>query len=165
MFFKLFELWQATIFEPFDLGNVTYLKRKLSNIIFEICKEIGISIICEPSVNRGLVRVHAGRVRDEGNRHTKRVFIQLLLLNNAILRAWHHYSLNFHILKLSLFTIHYLFKKIIVFNLSALSSGRVRRTRCKISEGADAPILTRPLINVINEQDVINKQARKLPKN
>ena len=40
------------------------------------------------------------------------------------------------------------FKKITVFNTSNLSSGRVRRTRCQISEGALAPvasILTRPL--------------------
>ena len=101
--------------------------------------------------DRGLAMVHAGRVRDEGNRHTKRVFIQILLLNNAILGAWHHYSLNFHILKLSLFTIHYLFKKIIVLNLSALSSGRLQRTRLQISTVAGvpvAPILTAALPSV-----------------
>ena len=36
---------------------------------------------------RGLVSVHTGRVQDEGNRHSKRVFIQFLQSNNAILGA------------------------------------------------------------------------------
>ena len=53
--------------------------------------------------NRGLVRVHTGWVRDEGNRHPKRVFIHFLLSisNDVILRAWHRYK-DFHIPKLSL---------------------------------------------------------------
>ena len=41
-------------------------------------------------------------------------------------------------------------KKSTAINTSTLSSGRVRRTRCQVSEDADAPvapILTRPLIH------------------
>ena len=55
--------------------------------------------------DRGLVRVHTGRVQDQGYRHPKWAFIPFLLSNNAILRAWHHYNWDFHILKLSLYNI------------------------------------------------------------
>ena len=58
-----------------------------------------------------------------------------VLLFIAILRAWQFLALK------------------AVLDTSPLSSGRVRRTRCQISAGADAPVapvLTRSVIYVLN---------------
>ena len=49
-----------------------------------------------------------------------------------------------------------IFLQFTVFNTSTLSSGRVRRTRCQISEGADAPVapvLTRLLLHL--QEDLV----------
>jgi len=115
---------------------------------------------------RGLVRVHAERVWDEGNRHPKKGIHPIFTIKKRHVRSLALFTIGIFTFKSYQYVLLNAFlKQSTVSSTSTLTSGRVRRTPCQISESADAPvapILTRPLPCLI--ENLSEKEGKLLPR-